>query len=185
MGLGYCFLNYHSPIFLCSDRFFRTLLVLFPAQHFILQFQKGNLLVFSFFFFLINNFLFFIKNMTVSFPHCVKSGQDYTYAMSAFIVSDFERVQECKYVCSWQLGLVFLAGEVWQGDFLDRITLAVSCWNVCLQEQKMAEWHAVTCLVNNQPSTEQYSTDWITRNHKENNQWEARSSQLCGRKCFI
>lgn len=105
--------------------------------------------------------------------------------IASFIVSDFKHVQECKYVCSWQLGLVFLPGKVWKGDFLDRITLAVSSLNVCLQEQKVAEWRAVTCLVNNPSFTEQYTTDWITRSHKENKQREAKSNQLCGRKCFI
>lgn len=105
--------------------------------------------------------------------------------IASFIESDYKHIQECKYVCLWQLGPVFLAGEVWKGDFLDRITLVVSCWNVCLQEQKVAEWRAVTCLVNNQSSTQQYTTDWITRNHKENKQWEAKSNQLCGRKCLI
>ena len=41
MGLAYCFLNsLCSPIILCSDRLFRILLFLFPAQHLILQFQK-------------------------------------------------------------------------------------------------------------------------------------------------
>lgn len=72
-------------------------------------------------------------------PHCVKSGQDCTYTTTVCIVSDFKHVQECKYVCSWPLGLVFLADKVRKGDFLERITLGVFSWNVCLQEQKAAE----------------------------------------------
>lgn len=86
--------------------------------------------------------------MTASFPSVSNLDK-----IASFIVSDVKHVQECNYVCSWQLGLVFLAGKVWRSDFLDRITLAVSCWNVRLQEQKVAEWHAVTCLVTNLPQS--------------------------------
>lgn len=89
--------------------------------------------------------------------HCVKSGQDCTYTMTVSLVSDFKRVQEGKYVCSCQLGVVFFAGEAWHCDFLERITLGVFSWNVCLQEQRVAEWHADICLVNDQSSTEQYT----------------------------
>lgn len=176
MGMAYCFLNsLRSPIILCSDSFFRILLFLLPAQHLILQFQKWNLFIFKWIisFSLIRIWQFL--SLTVSDLDKIAS----------FIVSDIKHVQECKYVCSWQLGLVFLAGKVWKGDFLDRITLVVSSWNVCLQEQKAGEWHAVTCLVNNQSFTEQYTTDWITRNHKENKQGEAKSNQLCDKKSFV
>lgn len=85
--------------------------------------------------------------MTVSFPSVSNLDK-----IASFIGSDFKHVQECKYICSWQLGPVLLAGEVWKGDFLDWITLVVSWWNVCLQEQKVAEWRAVTCLVTINPS---------------------------------
>lgn len=105
----------------------------------------------------------------------VKSGQDCTYTMTVFIASDFKHVQEGKYVCSWQSGLVFPAGEVWKGDFLETISLGFFSWNVCLQEQKVAEWHAVTCLVNDQSTTVQFMTVWITRNYIDNKQWEAKA----------
>lgn len=32
--------------------------------------------------------------------------------IASFIESDYKHIQECKYVCLWQLGPVFLAGEV-------------------------------------------------------------------------
>lgn len=132
MGLAYCFLNsLHSFIILCSDRLIRTLLLLLPAQHFILQFQKWNLVGFFFFQLMISFSL--LRIMSVSLPSVSNLDK-----IASFIGSDLKHIQECKYVCSWHLGPVFLAGEVWKSAFLDRITLlecvpagAESSWVTC------------------------------------------------------
>lgn len=119
-----------------------------------------------------------MKTMANFFPHCAKFEQECTYTKTVFIVSDFRHVQDGNCVCSWQLRLVFLPGKVWKGDFLERITLGVFSWNVCLQEQKVGKWHAITCLANDQSSTEQYTTFWITRNYIDNKQWETKATRF-------